>query len=178
MVTQTLPAQSGKFAVTLDRMGAASETLNEFVAAAWVRFGNAPDYVLRKLAQTPGTWNTPEGREGNPQWCGMCAESGESLATYVRARRIWEADMARLASIDPRLAGERVWQTVKRHRDVQVVRGDGPTTTNWSFMDGRDGEYTDCAWSSSEEIAPGIWLEKKHACMGRTRAWFVIAPAV
>ena len=177
MVTQTLPAQQGGFATLLDRVGRASDSLDSFKESVWARFASAPDYILRKLRHTAGTWNEETARDGNLEWCGMCALSGEDMEEYVRRRRVAERRFATLCARSERLRLETLRQSCF-HREVEVVVGDGPTVENWSYSDDHPGSYSDEAWTSSREIAPGVWLEKRHACLGTTRAWVILSAGV
>lgn len=180
-------SSQGGFVVLLDRIGKTcvqkdtgswvkdhNEVLMDFEEAVWVRFQNAPDYVLKKLRLTPGSWNTDTNREGDDTWCGMNCLSGEGLERYIRERRAMETRYAELVAQEPRLACAAVKAAC--WKKLTLVRGTGPTTENWSYSDDHPGVYTDEASSWSREIAPSLWLEGRHSCGGPTRHWVVVAP--
>lgn len=175
MVTQTVPVTTQGFAKTLDRAGQAAKDMKEFHQNVWVRFRNAPDYILKKLRGTPGTWNTLEARDGNPSWCGMRRATGESLVQYIYDRRIAENRFAAIIAAYPRCNCAEVRKACWNF-NLAVRNGDGPTVQNWTYSDTHPGVYSDEAWTSSKEVAPGVHLEMSHACLGRTRAWVIIAP--
>lgn len=178
-VCQTIPAQAGGFSNLFDRIGANSFSVTEFKEKIWVRFSTAPDYILKRIRETPGSWNVDQGeggsRDGHKEWCGMCCETGESLFTYIHKRRLAEARFMGLITQNPRLNCSAI-RTACWGYDLQIQMGNGPTVRNWSYSDDHPGSYSDEAWTSSEEVAPGVYLEKRHACMGRTGAWLIIGP--
>lgn len=106
-------------------------------------------------------------------------------AIESRMEEITQAVRARMAEVGPTmlslLPSEFNWMTPEEREEWHRLRlalpsyaEEAPALTNWTFSDDHPGIYTDEAWTASEEVAPGVWYERKHACLGQTRNWFTV----